>query len=419
LNAIEYSEPRLKTSSPLTSVFIDSLILDAAPSVGQKVREGYFDNAQSRDVDIKTIENTLQHMAGSKSFSDLYYMLSADEDKTNLIVHMNKAGEGTVSAGFHYDNNYHGSVLANLSIRNLFNTRTKFFTDLILGQNPRLKSLLILNNGLKPGFGVELDFYRFNLSQFEAGVKINSWNLENFGGQVFLPLTFKNSFMFKAGVQYDHFRYKQEVPDVADVPRADEFYGYGGAFAQFNYDSFNKLYFSTSGAKTEFKIKYVFPIEDIINKPANNTLVVYLKYDTNIKLGNRFVFKPGAFGGYTFKGDTPLLQHMFGVGGLNPSNYIENHVRFTGVHFIEDFTYHVGILRANMQYNVFDKFYLTAMNDFGFSERTYADLGWDGMVFGYGGKASYNSFIGPVEFSVMGSTAVKGATYFVNIGFWF
>jgi len=40
-------------------------------------------------------------------------------------------------------------------------------------------------------------------------------------------------------------------------------------------------------------------------------------------------------------------------------------------------------------------------------------------LFGYGLTASYNSIIGPIEFTVMGSNLNPSATFFINIGFSF
>ncbi len=44
--------------------------------------------------------------------------------------------------------------------------------------------------------------------------------------------------------------------------------------------------------------------------------------------------------------------------------------------------------------------------------------GTGNTVFGYGLTVSYNSFIGPVEVSMMGSN-IHGISGFVNLGYWF
>ena len=59
-------------------------------------------------------------------------------------------------------------------------------------------------------------------------------------------------------------------------------------------------------------------------------------------------------------------------------------------------------------------------SDFGAIGQVFSDI-FDpaNTMFGYGLTASYNSFIGPVEFTVMGSNWNPGASFFVNVGFSF
>jgi NTE family protein len=99
---------------------------------------------------------------------------------------------------------------------------------------------------------------------------------------------------------------------------------------------------------------------------------------------------------------------------------VDQYVPFTGVNFLQKYGYYSLVARMKLQYNVYKKIYLTVRADGGanvteanelFSSRNY--------LFGYGMTASYDSFIGPVEISIMGSNINPKPTYFLNIGFWF
>ena len=59
------------------------------------------------------------------------------------------------------------------------------------------------------------------------------------------------------------------------------------------------------------------------------------------------------------------------------------------------------------------------MVDFGMNEMELINLNDIDWLLGYGIKLSYESFIGPVEFSVMGSNIDSSVNSFINIGFWF
>ena len=92
----------------------------------------------------------------------------------------------------------------------------------------------------------------------------------------------------------------------------------------------------------------------------------------------------------------------------------------TGVHFIQEFGYYAALARMKLQYNVYKKIFLTLRSDLGATGLTVSDVfDHSNTLFGYGLTASYNSFIGPVEFTVMGSNINPSASFFINIGFSF
>jgi NTE family protein len=158
-----------------------------------------------------------------------------------------------------------------------------------------------------------------------------------------------------------------------------------------------------------------------IEELFSNSGVIYLKYDQNISLSRKFVFQPGLFaGGIINSSEATPLQHLFGFGGLNTMNYIGSYVDFTGVQFIQQFGYYAAIVRLKMQYNFYQKLYLTLRSDFGSNQLTLTQLAnGKNMLAGYGLTASYNSFIGPIELTVMGSNINPKPLLFLNIGFWF
>ena len=108
-----------------------------------------------------------------------------------------------------------------------------------------------------------------------------------------------------------------------------------------------------------------------------------------------------------------------GVGGLNPQNYVETHVDFTGVNFVQSWGYYTWILRAKLQYEVIKNVYVIARADAGINTmELYQLTDFDKTMFGYGLTASYNSYIGPIELTMMGSNINSGVSFFVNVGFW-
>lgn len=418
----------------------DSVILQKVvwSDINQQQKErfsSYFDESINRRIALSDLNEKLYLLNGTKVFNEFHTeFISEKKGQGSLKLETGNLAKGSLSAGLHYDNNYNGSILLNLTMRNIKGGNSKFFVDAILSQYPRVKTLFIINNGLKPGFGFETDFFTLGFDQYSNGEKINNWNFNNFSAATFMPVTIQNNFMFKIGFQYEVFQFKQDVVVDPELDAYSNYADYGNFFLSFNQDSRNKINFATKGQYIEFKGMHVVPFSPKWKEKFWNGTILFVKYNSNYKLTDRMVFKPGLFFGYTFNGNSdnsssvedgslgmniPGVQHLFAYGGLNPSNYLESHISFTGMKFIERIGLYAGKLSANVQYKVLNKIYTTAMFDFGFNEMNISDINDFDWLFGYGVKFSYESFIGPVEFSLMSSNIDTSLTGFVNIGFWF
>jgi NTE family protein len=152
-----------------------------------------------------------------------------------------------------------------------------------------------------------------------------------------------------------------------------------------------------------------------------NSFIIYMKSDHNFPLSKKFTLQPGIFLGSTIRGNqTPPIQHFFALGGLNSSNYIESHLPFTGLKFIQSFGMHTAVLRMKLQYQFIKKFYFTFRADGGTNELAFEDV-WkpENFILGYGLTASYESFLGPLELTMMASNINPKPILFLNFGFWF
>lgn len=434
-DSINNIEPFVKNRSniePKKSININHVIW---PEINIKNKErfyGFFEDISDTNISFSQLEEKMFQLNGTRNFNELHYEFeSIGNDSVNIKIDATKTNKGSLAAGIHYDNIYDGSILLNLTLRNINGGRAKFFSDLVLSKNPRLKTMFIVNNGFRPGFGLETDFYSFGFSEYSNGNKLNSWHFDNLSGSVFVPFTIKNNYLLKAGFQYEVFRFKQDVVVDLSLDAYNKFADYGNFYFSFNHDSRDKVNFTKRGQLVEFKFKHVFPFSDQwVN--ITNASIIYLKHNNYLSLSNKIVLQTGLFTGYTFskylddasnseslEQQIPAVQHLFGFGGINPTNYIESHVPFTGIQFIEKIGAYAGKASLNIQYNFHPKLYATMMADGGFNEMDIDNFDDIQLLFGYGIKMSYDSFIGPIEFSLMSSNIDTSVSAFLNIGFWF
>ncbi|MCF6171069.1 MAG: patatin-like phospholipase family protein [Bacteroidales bacterium] len=434
LNAIEFKPLKKYTAVPLDSVYIDNLVVKGNERLPLSYFQNLFEEFTHRKIAFDDLENAIRNAYGTKFFTHLYYELESVNGKTNLVLDVLEADPGYISAGVHYDDNYNISLLLNGAFRNVLGKRSKIYTDLVISPNWRFRGLYILDNGPKPGFGAKLEFYSFGFDDFEKDKVVGRITFTNYKAALFMRSILRNDISFRLGGNFEYFRFKSEIFDQ-DLEELSDFNAYGNIFFAFNTDTRNKPYFSTKGIVSEFRVEYVMPISDAWVKDFfNNSLVFWFNFEESFPLSKKFVFRPALFlGGTYIKGlpyssDIPFnaqlfpsspIQHWFYTGGLVPTNYVHGFTNFTGVKFSQKIGMYQAIVRAKLQYNFLPKVYATLRADFGANEWFLADMFEpNNLIFGYGLTLSYNSFIGPVELSLMGSN-VYGISGFVNLGFWF
>jgi len=422
LNAIEYRPLKKMDAKPLDQIQINEVHYRGNDKMSTIYLDNYFEHFENSTVDFDDIEETVTMVYGTGFFKYVFYELEpAGNGRANLIIKMEEGAPGYVSAAIHYDVDYQGSVLVGGVFRNVLGHRSKLFADLTLGTYPRLKLFYTVSNGSKPGFGAEMQAFNFSFNYFEKDVKVSKLDFSMFNLSAFMTRTKGNVLNWRMGLQYEYFRFKQDVSTDSLIHALNGYHGYVNAFISLKGDTRDLAFFSTRGFLFTAKALYATPLSTSWSDDFfTNSLVFYAQYDQNIYLSNKFVLRPGMFAGGTLRQDVPPVQHWFGLGGLNEVNYMETMKPFVGAHFVQRKGMYAGVARIRLQYNVFQKVYITAMGDLGNAENDLDDaLDMDNLMFGYGGTLSYNSFIGPVEFSLMGSNVNTGMMVFFNLGFAF
>ncbi len=446
LNAIEYRPLKEYTTVPLDSIEISQVKYAGYDRMRRKYLESFFGEFDNNKVAMSDIEEAINYAYGTGFFSTVFYQLEYKDGKTNLVIHIKESDPGKLSAGLHYDTDYQGSILANLTVRNKLGNRSKLFIDLVLGNYPLLRGSYIIENGVKPGIGLDFDLFSFEFDDYvksENGNKFESENtyyFDNLSGSVFVPISIRNRYAFRAGFEYQYFRFRQKIAIDTSLVGYQTYSSFGNIYFSFAADTRDKYYFPTRGANVKFKGFYTLPFSQDWNQDLfDNSFTLFLNYDQYIRLSSRVSVKAGIFIGGAFNREGPItintliendfitpvpVQNQFFVGGLNQYNYMETFIPFTGLRFVHSQGIYIGVGRLHLQYNFWKELYATGMFDIGQNSPVW-DLFWEEDFFmaGAGLKLSYNSFIGPVEGSIMwsrigSSSEIIGPTFFLSVGFW-
>jgi len=421
LNEIEYRPMRDFSAKPLDEINIHYVRIKGFHKMPKAYFENYFKIDEDTLFSLEDIEKNIRLMYGSRFFEQVNYEISTNGGKNDLVIEVTEADPGYLSAGIHYDNDYGASLLINGSFRNVLGSRSKLFTDLVLGENPRLRAFYMIDYGARPGFGLKAEFYSLTFNTYDNDLKINEITFSNYSGSFFLNYSLRNFYNFRAGFEYEYFRFRQEVNIDKLLSTFADFSSYGNVFINWAADTRDRLYFPSSGFRSEFSMKYVMPLSNWSRDIFTSSMVMHFNYEHNYLFAPRWVMRPGIFIGSTLSSvNQPPPQHWFALGGMNPKNYVSTAIPFTGVRFIQKFGYHAVVLRFHMQYNFYRKLYLTLLTDAGTVAYSLNDaFDPDNYILGYGTRFSYDSFIGPVELTLMGSNLNSKPLLFINLGFWF
>ena len=434
LNAIEYKPLKKYDSRPLDSVYIDNLVVEGNKRISDTYFQNSFGKFEHSMVHIDDLEKEINIAYGTRFFSLISYEFRLNKNGgTDMIISVKEADPGYLAVGLHYNVDYSVGILLKGAFRNVVGKNTKLFANLIIGPNVFFRALFMKDNGKKPGYGAKIEIYSFGFDDYDGHDQIGRINFTNFKASVFGRSVINNKISFRIGGNYEYFRFKSKLKSE-DIDSISNYNSYGNLYFAFNSDTRNRSYLSTRGSVSELRVEYVGPFsKDWVQDFFSNSLVFWLNYNQNIPMSKRWTFKTGVFLGGTYvKGlpassDEPYLdykvspvQHWFYMGGLTPKNYVHGFQQFTGVKYMQRYGQYMAILRAKFQYNFYKKLYMTVRGDVGSVEWYVKDI-FDPVntVVGYGATISYDSFIGPVSVTAMGSNIYPGMSFFINIGFWF
>ena len=180
LNAIEYRPMKSYTAKPVEKILINSVQIKGYKKFAGSYFKNYFNVNEDTVFTLAGIERSIRQMYGTRFFEQVNYEISSNGKRNDLIIRVKEADPGYLSAGVHYDNDYSASLLITGSFRNVLGKRTKLFTDLVLGENPRIRAFYMVDNGAQPGIGAKAEYYSFKFNRYEKETKINKIIFTNY-----------------------------------------------------------------------------------------------------------------------------------------------------------------------------------------------------------------------------------------------
>jgi len=409
---------KIRDLRPLSTFVLDSILVKGNKEVSTKIIKSLFHYEKGDVVEIDEVENIIEQLYGSLFFNTIKYSLLPGHDGAVLQILVEEATFGNIGIGLHYDTDYNAGLLITSQFRNVLIKNTLLEGGLGLSINPHAYIKYYQNRGLLPSFVFKANWLSFSFVDYLNGKdKIGEYRLSDLSFDLYVQSVRKKTLSVGGGAQLEFSSLRNDIGFVLNVSNSTFQQSYFNLFAFAKIDRMDHSFFPHRGGKAN--IRATFVTQFLSGGNANNgykSTVLSGEYDKAIPLSPRLTLRPRINAGYTF-GSGIYISRVFFLGGLG-SHYLPGMVSFSGLNVAQLTGKYLYSGRLKLQYEFLKKNYIIGTVDVGNARFELEDI-FDikKAAMGYAIGWGYQSFFGPVEFSVMGSN-FRGISAFINIGFW-
>ncbi len=376
------------------------------------------------DICNEEIEEGLRRIYGSLLYQKVTYKISKAENGDILTVEVSERPQSFFSLGINYNSDLKASIMFNTSFYNLIFTGSKMIIDAVLGQNPRLDITYFKFSGWNPDekraypftglrldYGINLYTNNYELYNYENDKIISSYDYNDVSVSIFTQTVLFNSYAFGIGIQNEYTLMKYDFNPL-NLPNS--YNKHLNFYTYLKFDTYNHTYFPESGMQLSAKASYLTKLFD---KNIGPGTMIDCNYSIALPIMKRLTVITSANAGISLADSIPF-SYQYRVGGIG-AFFVNNAFPFVGHRFLEFRTMNCFIARCDLQYRIGKKHYIILSANTGKLSTLPEKLIIRGSAInGFGITYGYNSFIGPIELTLMDSPTHDLITY-VNIGFWF
>ncbi len=292
---------------------------------------------KTKTYEIDKIDEQISRVIATGLFDKTNYQLVPAQDSFQLKIRATKTNDISLRVGANYHSTFNAGLLFNATIQNAFLQGSKFSLDIRVSENPALKVNYLVYTKTRPNIG-----FRINaLASFHPGfLYLNSTLIDEYDFlklktrlDVFSGLGLNTS--IGLGISSVFNRLDKRFFDLETRnPKSDQIIGH----FNFNFDSFNRKYFSTSGAQLRLSGNLV--LDGIISNTSDEGSEISNQYDTYnlftyrqiFPLAPKFIMEWYNWAGYSKFKDPDFIQ-LFYLGRSLP--YSERNIPFSGFNYME------------------------------------------------------------------------------------
>ncbi|MCD6543253.1 MAG: patatin-like phospholipase family protein [Flavobacteriaceae bacterium] len=409
----------------------------------------------NKEYTVEEIKNGIDRAMGTQLFSQINFSPIFEDDQIKFEVEGYEKAKHQIKGSLHYDTQRGVGLIVNYTGRNIIGEASRFLVTLDIAQQPGFRihyqnnfghrkewwwSSEILGQLLTQEFyhkGVKAEYLDNDFFQFDNEFNKNINSLKSFYG---LGLNFESTSFKPAN--------KSEISDNVFGLEDYNFKNMEINF-HFDYNTLNKVFFPTKGRflyaelsrSLYHHVKYDFSdhSKPNIDGKTNGFTKFNLSFEQRLPLHHKITGIIGASAGFTFVDKIQEGEHSYLDFGTGDAYFIGGHIRrprkdtylFRGLNDSELFVSQFMMLNLGLQTHLTSSLLLTphfnvaSVGNTGFSDYIkdafspdgdWQDLDETSLLLSGGITASYDSFLGPVNFDVSYVNRINKIRIFFGIG---
>ena len=373
---------------------------------------------ENSDISTQQIEQALNQLRGSQSYSSASYTLKETPEGYHLNFLLQEKYERRINLGIRFDSEEIASLLVNATA----DLKTRIPSRLALTGRLGKRYAARIDYTLEPmqqrNFNFSYMFQYNDINIYEEGDRAYNttykYHLAEFG---FSDVWYKN-FRFGLGLRFEYYKYKDflfKKPEISDLKvESEHFLSY---FAQVQYNTYDKGRFPSKGS--DFRAAYSLYTDNTAQYNEHAPFsALNASWASVIPVTRRFAVIPSIYGRILIGRDFPYpLQNA--IGGEVPGFYIPQQLPFAGVTNLELMDNTVMIASIKFRQRMGAIHYLTLTGNYGLTDSNFFDILKGKQLFGISAGYGMDSIFGPLEISLGYSNQTDKGSCFVNLGYYF
>ena len=376
------------------------------------------DDTLGRDLTPNELEKYMLKVYGNDMINTVYYQIIGD----TLIVDANINPNNSIGVGVNYLTGYGTTFNVGTTISNLGTLGNNSLLNIKLGDyiGFTFKNFIYYGYSNKIGVFGNLSYNENPLFLYNGNKKISDSTIRNSLFEAGVLTQYNNKLILSYGLNTMYTQVKQNTGALLDK---DINYGknYNGAFFRASYDTLEEVNnHPSNGVKALFEYSW----EGSFNKSRSNFYGPTYILDGYIPITDRITFKYG-FSGGIISGDRFNSRDKYLRIGGTKSNFKQKEFAFYGLAFQQKLTDKFLIGKLGIDYQLIPNLYLSGIWNMG----TFNDIRnpgypkqfeiWDDYLQGFGVGVTYQSLMGPIEFSISKSNNHGNFLTQLSIGYIF